>query len=279
MSDGEYVFPNDEREQERLDIVNHMCMVTLDGASCLCPENKPTSADRVPDLGTGTGIWALDHADAHPEAAIVGVDFTPIKPGYVPPNCTFETDDAEKEWAWTEPFDFVSARNMNGSFANWEGVLGQAHNHLQPGRHLEIQGIIWPLVCDDGALEEDPALRKWSRLLVEACSKLGRPIDKTDTMPAKMAAAGIRFPISPWSKDKKLRNLGIRNREQLLQGLEAFSLGSFARVLDWSKEEVVVLCAGVRKDLQDLNIHAYWNRYVMYGRKPLKAEEESSLRN
>ncbi|KAK1980417.1 TAM domain methyltransferase [Colletotrichum cereale] len=173
---------------------------------------------------------------------------------------------------------------MIGSFANWEGVLQQAYNHLEPGGYLEIQDCIWPLVCDDGTLKDDSALAEWSRLLVEACDKLGRPIDKIDTMPAKMGAIGfedihterIRFPISPWPKDKKLKELGIWNQEQLLPGLEGITLGPFTRVLDWSKEEVMVLCASVRKEMKDLNIHAYWGGYVIYGRKPLKADEEQS---
>ncbi|KDN66356.1 putative methyltransferase domain-containing protein [Colletotrichum sublineola] len=284
MSDGKYAFPNDEREQERLDIVNHLWMLTLDGAPCLCPKNKPHSVKRVLDLGTGTGIWAMDFADLHLEATVIGVDLSPIQPGYVPPNCTFEIDDVEKKWTWTERFDFISARNMNGSFCSWDDVLEQAYNQLEPGGYLEIQDNNWPLVCDDGTLKEDSALYKWSQLLVEACDKLGRPINKTDERPAQMAAAGfedihterIRFPISPWPKDRKLKELGVWNQEQLLPGLEAFTLGPFTRVLDWSKEDVMVLCSSVRKDLKDRNIHAYWNGYVIYGRKPLKADEEQA---
>ncbi|KZL86043.1 methyltransferase domain-containing protein [Colletotrichum incanum] len=264
MSDGKYAFPNDEQEQKRLDI------------------NDRTTAKRVLDLGTGTGIWALDYADAHPEATVFGVDLSPIQPGYVPPNCIFEIDDLEKEWTWTKPFDFIFARNMNGSFANWEGVLAQAYGHLEPGGYLEIQDSLWPPVCDDDTFKEDSAFYRWSRLLVEACNKIGRPVDKTGELPMKMEAAGfedihttrIRFPASPWPKDKKLKELGIWNQEQLLPGLEALTLGLFTRVLDWSKEETIVFCANARKDLKDTKAHAYWNGYVMYGRKPLKVDEE-----
>jgi methylase of polypeptide subunit release factors len=33
----------------------------------------------VLDIGTGTGIWAIDFADEHPEAEVIGTDLSPIQ--------------------------------------------------------------------------------------------------------------------------------------------------------------------------------------------------------
>ncbi|PMD59828.1 uncharacterized protein K444DRAFT_612901 [Hyaloscypha bicolor E] len=33
----------------------------------------------IVDLGTGTGIWALDIADKYPSALVVGVNLSPIR--------------------------------------------------------------------------------------------------------------------------------------------------------------------------------------------------------
>jgi methylase of polypeptide subunit release factors len=52
--------------------------VTLSGDHCLCPKNN--GAKRVLDLGTGSGIWAIEYADAHPEADVIGVDLSPVQP-------------------------------------------------------------------------------------------------------------------------------------------------------------------------------------------------------
>ncbi|UQC89068.1 methyltransferase domain-containing protein [Colletotrichum lupini] len=284
MSDGKYVFPNDEREQDRLDIVNHIWMLALDNAFCLCPKNDGTKAKRVLDIGTGTGTWALDYAETFPEATVLGVDLSPIQPGFVPPNCSFEVDDLEKEWTWTNPFDFILCRNMNASFSDWNNIIKQAYDHLEPGGYFEIQDSHWPLVADDDTMK-GTAMDKWGDLLVEACTKIGRPVDKeTVQLVGKMEEMGFedvrrvpfKFPSTGWPKDKKLKELGDWNRSMLSGGLEGLTLALLTRYMDWSKEEALILCAQVRKELADTRIHAYWNGYVIYGRKPLKAGEEGN---
>ncbi|KAK1993199.1 hypothetical protein LX36DRAFT_531715, partial [Colletotrichum falcatum] len=87
-------------------------------------------------------------------ASVVGVDLGPMRPGCVPPDCVFEVHDAEKkEWTLAEPLDLVPASSTNGGFADWEGVLGRAYSHSEPGGCPEIQDSVWPLACDDGTLE------------------------------------------------------------------------------------------------------------------------------
>ncbi|KAJ0350295.1 hypothetical protein COL154_013334 [Colletotrichum chrysophilum] len=280
LSDGKYILPNDDLEQERLDIVNHVWMVTLDNRFCMCPKNE--GAKRVLDLGTGTGIWALDYADAFPDAEVIGVDLSPIQPGYVPPNCVFEIDDVEKEWTWTKPFDFILARNMIGCFSDWEAAIEQAYNHLEPGGWMEIQDSEWPAVCDDGSMTEDMAIYKYTTMGAEACEEIGRTISKTHTFDRLMREAGfedvvkipLKFPISPWPKDRRLKEIGLWTQASLLPGLEGLALANFTRTLGWTREETLVLCAQTRRDIQDPKIHAYWNGYVIYGRKPLKADKK-----
>lgn len=64
-----YHFPNDAAENERLDLQHHIWYLTLDGKLGLAPPHNPDAkVGRVLDLGTGTGIWAMDFADEHPEA-------------------------------------------------------------------------------------------------------------------------------------------------------------------------------------------------------------------
>jgi cyclopropane fatty-acyl-phospholipid synthase-like methyltransferase len=36
------------------------------------------------DVGTGTGIWAIEAGDLYPSAAVTGVDLSPIQPNWMP---------------------------------------------------------------------------------------------------------------------------------------------------------------------------------------------------
>lgn len=64
---AQYAFPNDERELERLDMQHAMHTLLLDNKLFWAPIGPPQA---VLDLGTGTGIWAIDFADLYPEAQV-----------------------------------------------------------------------------------------------------------------------------------------------------------------------------------------------------------------
>jgi len=44
----------------------------------------------------------------------------------------------------------------------------------------------------------------------------------------------------------------------------------FTNALGWTREQVVVYLARVRKELRDMSLHPYFNVQVVYGRKPVK---------
>lgn len=55
-----------------------MCTLILDNKLYLAPIEK--NVQKVLDIGTGTGIWAIDFADEHPSATVIGTDISPIQP-------------------------------------------------------------------------------------------------------------------------------------------------------------------------------------------------------
>ncbi|KAH7132725.1 S-adenosyl-L-methionine-dependent methyltransferase [Dactylonectria macrodidyma] len=278
--DGKYNFPNDDKENERLDLEHHLCLATLDNKLGLSPPNLPDSkVKRVLDLGTGTGIWAIDFGDEHPDAEIIGVDLSPIQPDFIPPNVRFLIDDIDEDWDYSEPFDYIHSRMMNFSVQNWTDYLRKIFQNLAPGGYVELLEVDGFLMSDDGTLTEDHALWKWCKLLREAAGKLGRPYEQTDKFKNIMAEVGFtdvvearfKWPTNRWPYlgiDKKYKALGTWNNENTSLFLESATLAPFTRGLGWSKEEVHVFLVDVRKDLNDPKIHAYSPICSVYGRKP-----------
>ncbi|WQF86004.1 Putative S-adenosyl-L-methionine-dependent methyltransferase superfamily [Colletotrichum destructivum] len=279
MSAGKYSYPNDERESDRLDLQHRIWIICLKGELAISPGHK--TAKRVLDMGTGTGIWAIDYADDHPSAEVIGVDLSPIQPEWAPPNCVFELDDLEKSWTWNKPFDFIYCRAMEGCFLNGPKMVKKIYQALTPGGYLEVGGLELPLGCDDDSVPKDSSLWQWHTLLQEAAEKIGRPLEGLGKETEAMKDAGFVditrkdfvWPLNSWPADPHLKELGDWHRANLDMGIEGLSMGLLTRVLDWTREEVLALCAGVRRDLRNRRMHAYWKIHVVYARKPEKTEE------
>ncbi|PGH00526.1 hypothetical protein GX51_05741 [Blastomyces parvus] len=282
LSEGKYCLPNDEEEQDRLDMQHHQFLVTFDGKLHFAP--GADNARRVLDAGTGTGIWAIDYGKLplvpllwrpylHP---VIGVDLSPIQPSYVPPNCSFEIEDLETEWTWSRPFDYIFSRMLVGSFADFPQFADQAYKHLVPGGYIELTNPIFPLISDDGTLDTSPVLKEWCDLLLEASKNLGRPLDAANNHRETLTNAGFtdvnvltfKWPINRWPKNPKDKQVGLWTQANLSSGLEALSLALMTRGLGWDKEKVFAYLTLVRKDLRNPKIHAYWPIVVAYGQKP-----------
>ncbi|KAK7420704.1 hypothetical protein QQZ08_010285 [Neonectria magnoliae] len=269
MSDGKYAFPNDERELDRLDLQHNMWLLTLRGQMALSP--KEHGAKRVLDAGTGTGIWAIEYE-------LRGFPS-------VPPNCSFEADDVEKEWTWTAPFDFIFDRILAGSLVSYEEFIKKAFANLEPGGYIELQEVELPYRCDDGTLPEDSDIARYGRIFKEACATIGRPMIEGVELEEWVKKAGfvnvkrteLKWPLNSWPRDKHHKEIGAWCHYNVDQGLEGLSLALFTRILGWSKEETVVFCNSVRKQFSDHSVHAYSPISVVYAQRPeapKKAEPE-----
>lgn len=101
-------------------------------------------------------------------------------------------------------------------------------------------------------------------MLLSAARKIGRDpcpgasLDKwvKDAGFTEVVHHKFKFPIGPWARDRKLKEIGMYNISQVLNGLEAFSLRLFCDVLGWRQEEVLVLTSKVRKELKNSNLHS-----------------------
>lgn len=123
--DGNYWVPNDEKQNNVLDMAHHLFLLMLCGQLCLAPIGD--SLRKVLDIGTGTGIWAMDCAARHPLARVIGFDLSPVHQVRPLPNLWFEVKDVcRPDWCYGQSnFDFIHARGINGCVSKWPAFYRQ----------------------------------------------------------------------------------------------------------------------------------------------------------
>jgi SAM-dependent methyltransferase len=169
--EGAYLIPNDEKEQERLDLSHHIFKLILRDRLYQAP--LLSSPRHVLDFGTGTGAWAIDFATEHPETQVVGIDLSPIQSSSAPPNCRFFVDDVESPWMFETKFDYVHGRAMVWSIKDWDGLLREIYNNLEDNGIVELQEYEMVYSSDDDSLSRTPAINTWRDKLTEAGKMYG----------------------------------------------------------------------------------------------------------
>ncbi|KZF25587.1 S-adenosyl-L-methionine-dependent methyltransferase [Xylona heveae TC161] len=269
--EGNYILPNDELECDRHDLLQHIYRMLFGGELLFAPIGD--NPQRMLDIGTGTGIWAMDLADMYPSAEVIGTDLSPIQPKWVPPNLQFEIDDAESEWTYQpDTFDFIHFQNLTGAIRNWPKLLSQIYTHLKPGGWVEAKEADVIAQSDTGSIPAESALRRWETNCIHAGNLIGLQLESARKLKQWMEEAGFvdvvdreyKLPSNPWPKDEEMKLLGRYQHAQYMDALQAFALGLLVDVLGWTREEMEVFLVDLRKDLSNRRFHAFHVMYVLF---------------
>ncbi|UNI13582.1 hypothetical protein JDV02_000311 [Purpureocillium takamizusanense] len=268
---GTYLLPNDGAEQDRLDLQHAAVSLLLDGKLAWAPVVEPKN---VLDVGTGTGIWAIEYAKRHPDCAVIGSDLSMIQPTDAAANCSFVKEDAENdEWAYQcDFFDYVHLRLLFTCFGDIRPVLRNVYKHLKPGGWVEFQDHTPEVFSSDGS-SSGTAMERFGETLAKGLAAYGRDATRMKHLKDVLAAEGyidivekvLPYPVGDWPKHPKYRDVGKWMAENVVRGLE----GSVKMLLagGLSTADVHDLVAQVKLEIQSGHVHAYMPFYVVYARK------------
>jgi len=264
---GRYTLPNDEQESERLDIHHALILKAMGDRLYYAPIDS--TLQRVIDLATGTGMWAIAFADQHPSAEVIGNDLSPTQPTSVPPNVKFIVDDIEDEWGYeTQPFDFVHARFLAGAVADWPRLMQQVFNCTKAGGWAEFQDWNTFIYTRDDSIPPESAIARFHAMAGGAREAQGFDMKPGTSLERWMKNAGfsniqahkICLPLGPWPKERSKKEIGVYNLLQMQAAVEAICLGTLPHAPQpWTYEEIQVFLAEIRRDFRDRKFHGQYD--------------------
>lgn len=253
-------------------------------------------------------------ADYFPGAEIIGTDLSPTQTTTAPPNIRFEVDDACSEWTYPASyFDFVHVRGLTGCIRDWPYLYSQCYKHLKPGgwfEHLEFSVQTNANPASD--VYADKMYTAFSSSILNVGeAHTGMTFRTVEYMKGFMVGAGFVdveerkfvWPIGPWPKDAKLKDLGRWGERNWAEGVEGWVMALYTRVLgvsrsfpscvhsnprragygvdfldclltstQWTYQQVQQFVADFRSVIKDRKNH-YWHEVrCVYGRKPFPHE-------
>ncbi|KAK0721052.1 S-adenosyl-L-methionine-dependent methyltransferase [Lasiosphaeris hirsuta] len=273
FKNGRYPIPNDDLELNREDMKHAMLLELTDGKLFYAPiGDNPQS---ILDIGTGTGVWAMDVGDQFPSARVRGVDLSPTQPQWVPPNVDFLVDDCEKDDWLARDVDLVHLRFMIIILKDVPTVLKRGYESLKPGGWIELQELCAEVLCEDGTMPDNDPVKYTYELAAQAFAKFGMRVTLPKDLEPLLRDAGYeniqcvvkKVPIGVWARDKTMRLIGMYQKMAVLDLLPAVAGRPFA-ALGMSEIESQVTIAHTRRGLNDASVHRYFHYYFWFAQKP-----------
>lgn len=251
-------------QMERNDFQHCKFTLLMDNQLHLAPISH--HPQKVLDLGTGSGIWAIDMAEKHASASVIGVDTAAVQPNMVPPNLQFEIDDIESDWLWAkDSFDFIHARELVLAVRDWPRLIRQSFEHLKPGGYLQLAGSVPLFTSDDGSLPPTSAYVEVAQIYFDMGDKIGTSGKEPLRWKDYLISAGftdvvevvLKIPTNPWPRDERMKQIGAFELLHFRDGISNIFARGYTQILGGDPAYFEVLMANARKEVLNRRMHSY----------------------
>ncbi|KAK8102033.1 S-adenosyl-L-methionine-dependent methyltransferase [Apiospora sp. TS-2023a] len=256
------ILPDSKRERERNDLQHVIMAKVWGGQTFLSPAVKPMT---VLDVGTGSGLWALEFGQNNPGSRVLGIDIAPSTPPFHVPNCRFETMDVTEPWKIDPGFDFIHARGLpDFPGPTRQAVFDAMWDHLNPGGWLELTNWIFKLRSPNHSTEGS-RLEEWYNLIEKAISSSGGYLHFPKLWPKYMGKKHAKHitvrrypvPLNAWAPSKSSQEIGNMMAKNTLSLIGTGTPPAFSQGLDWADDMVKSIVADCHRELPDPKYHSY----------------------
>ncbi|KAK2048042.1 S-adenosyl-L-methionine-dependent methyltransferase [Colletotrichum somersetense] len=232
--DGKYSLPNDEKENERLDLQHNLVVRSFDGRLGNTPPNcvPPNVKFEVDDVEE---TWTYSRPFNYIHSRMMTSSISNWK-AYI-----------KQAYDNLRPGGYLELNEPDASPLSDDGTLKEDSALMKSIRLLEEAARIFGRPFED--------IQGLKGIMIE-------------TGLEDVQTKRFKWPTNGWAKDPKYREIGAWNYENFAPNWEDFTMAPFTRALGWTKEEVLVHAIEVSRDLADRRIHAYLSLWSIWGRKP-----------
>ncbi|KAL8829601.1 MAG: hypothetical protein Q9191_001928 [Dirinaria sp. TL-2023a] len=260
FDEGAYYMPNDESELSRLDSQHQIWRLTLDNALFHAPIAE--NPQLVLDVGTGSGVWAIDFATQYPNCHVLGIDLSPTNLGVESlQNCTFQIHNVESDWHFGKDssFDLIHSRMLVQGLHDWHKYFRRCYDYLKPGGWVEAHEVQYPMSSANPSVSSDAPFLRWSHLIHEGLAKGEVDGGAANSFSNYLHQVGFKnvteervpWAVGPWMEEEKGKMIGAMEQANLQDGLEGMTVGVFTKNLGWTSQQAKDLVAEVKRDISD----------------------------
>ncbi|OKL55231.1 hypothetical protein UA08_09496 [Talaromyces atroroseus] len=249
--------PVDEEELRRLEYQHDLrFLISQDEKLYQAPLCDP---GRILDIGTGTGVWAIEIGDKYPSAEVEGIDMLHLQPQMVPSNVRFVIDNLENLDTYkNNHWHHVHARDLNGFLSDAGRFSRDVFDILAPGGYFErVELDRWTIPQN----KRYPCLSAFHRLLTQT---LKNPLESSEDLVQSLEKAGFKsIQKKEWTI---VLSKGNSSLEYFIQSLYVYGLRFFTDDLQWNILEFNIFIALIRNEIMAAGFKL--NLYSVYGQKP-----------